>query len=68
MNTEVRTVTLQKGQHRFVYRCRNGHESELMRSLVAAAKDTDSGLDWYDAAVLSHQLAQQMERAEQAIG
>ena len=51
-----------------MYRCRNGHESELMRSLVAAAKDTDSGLDWYDAAVLSHQLAQQMERAEQAIG
>lgn len=51
-----------------MYRCRNGSESELMRCLVAAAKDPDSGLDWYDAAVLSHQLAQQMEREEQTIG
>jgi hypothetical protein len=51
-----------KGEHRYVFRYAEGCESELLGSLVALANDPDTEFDWFDAAVLSYQMGQQLAR------
>jgi hypothetical protein len=51
-----------KGEHRFVFQYIEGRESELLASLVSLANDPDSEFDWFDAAVLSYQMGQQLSR------
>ncbi|MCK4341687.1 MAG: hypothetical protein KAY37_08200 [Phycisphaerae bacterium] len=51
-----------KGEHRFVFRYEEGFESELLASFVALAGDPESEFDWFDAAVLSYQMGQQLSR------
>jgi len=48
-------VLLKKG-HRYVFRYQVGEEAKVLASLVEMARDPHSELDWFDAAVLSHQL------------
>ena len=57
-----RCLSMVKGPHRFVFRYAEGHESELLASLVALANDPASEFDWFDAAVLSYQMGQQISR------
>jgi hypothetical protein len=61
---KTQQISLRKGKHVFVFRFDTGNEPEVLESIVAKARDKDSGSDWFDAAVLSHQicgiLAQQM--------
>ena len=59
MNSAPRCLSMVKGQHRFVFRYAEGRESELLASLVALASTPESEFDWFDAAVLSHQMGQQ---------
>lgn len=68
MQTTARTISLVKDGHRFVYRCGLGQEPELLAHLVSEANDPESPLDWFDAAVLSYQLGQQMERSAEVYG
>jgi hypothetical protein len=51
-----------KGEHRYVFRYVEGAESELLSAFVALANDPDSEFDWFDAAVLSYQMGQQLSR------
>lgn len=60
MSAAQRSLSLVKGAHRFVFRYYEGSEAELLASLVAAANDADSEFDWFDAAVLSYQMGQQL--------
>ncbi len=53
-------VALQKGAQRYVFHCAPGEESKLLASLARLADDPATDLDWFDAAVLSHQLGRQM--------
>jgi hypothetical protein len=53
-------VALQKGQQRYVFHCAPGEEAKLLASLARLADDPATDLDWFDAAVLSHQLGRQM--------
>lgn len=62
MNTVQRCLSMVKGEHRFVFRYAEGSESELLASFVALANDPDSEFDWFDAAVLSYQMGQQLSR------
>jgi hypothetical protein len=57
-----------KGRHRYVFRYVDGCESELLGSFVALANDPDSEFDWFDAAVLSYQLGQQLSRELDTVG
>ncbi len=63
---EVRQIALVKHGQRYVFRYAPGEESQVLAALVDLAKDADSELDWFDAAVLCHQmgkrLSQQLER------
>jgi hypothetical protein len=51
-----------KGPQRFVFRYAEGCEAELLGSFVALANDPESDFDWFDAAVLSYQMGQQLAR------
>ena len=52
-------VLIKKGQ-RFVFRYEGGEEATLLNHLVELADDPASDLDWFDVAVLSHQVGQRM--------
>jgi hypothetical protein len=62
MMTTKRCLSMVKGEHRFVFQYIEGRESELLASLVSLANDPDSEFDWFDAAVLSYQMGQQLSR------
>jgi len=62
MNSAQRCLSMIKGEHRYVFRYADGCESELLASLVALANDPDSEFDWFDAAVLSYRMGQQLAR------
>jgi hypothetical protein len=51
-----------KGRHRFLFRYPEGMESDLLASFVSLANDPASEFDWFDAAVLSYQMGQQISR------
>lgn len=59
-------VLVKKGQ-RFVFRCEPGRERDLLDKLVEMVQDPDCALDWFDAAVLSHQLGQAMHQQLDAL-
>lgn len=61
LNPEVRKqLVLVKHGHRFVFRYERGEETKVLSGLVDLARDPQSELDWFDAAVLSHQLGERM--------
>ncbi len=60
MSTAERSLTLAKGQHVFAFRYAEGREAALLAALVDLANDPDSEFDWFDAAVLSYQMGQQL--------
>jgi len=49
-------LTLMKNGQRYVFRCEPGREPELLQQLAELATNPNSELDWFDAAVLSHQV------------
>lgn len=58
---ETRTLSLQKGTHEFRFRYAAGEEKAVLDALLTMVGDKqgqrpDGELDWFDAAVLSHQL------------
>jgi len=54
--TDPNQLTLVKNGQRYVFRCEPGQEPELLEQLAELAKNPDSEIDWFDAAVLSHQV------------
>jgi hypothetical protein len=62
-------VLVKKGQ-RYVFRCAPGEEPSLLNRLMDLVNDPQVDLDWFDAAVLSHQigtsLGKQMQRLKRA--
>ncbi|MCC7145552.1 MAG: hypothetical protein IT443_03830 [Phycisphaeraceae bacterium] len=55
-------VVLVKDGQRFVFQCAPGDESALLANLAKMAQDPKAGLNWFDAAVLSHQVGQHMRQ------
>jgi len=60
IDDEQRQLVLVKHGHRYVFRYERGEESKVLAGLVDMARDPESELDWFDAAVLSHQLGERM--------
>jgi hypothetical protein len=52
----VRQLVFTKHGQNFIFRYAPGEEARVLENLTVMARDPDSGLDWFDAAVLSHQL------------
>jgi hypothetical protein len=54
-----RLVLVKHGQQ-YVFQYAPGDESRMLAGLVKLVHDPDSDLDWFDAAVLSHQIGLRM--------
>ena len=60
MTTETRQLTLVKKGHFYLFRYGSGQEATLIQTLIEKAEDPKCPLDWFDAAVLSHQMGHRM--------
>ena len=56
----LRQLVLNKGAEKYVFRYKAGSEDLLLDAFVAQAKDSRTGFDWFDAAVLSFKLTQSL--------
>ncbi len=57
---ERRQLVLVKRGHRYLFRYEAGAEVKVLNELIAMAADPTCNLDWFDAAVLSHQMGQRL--------
>lgn len=60
------TISLVKGKHTFSFRYAAGEEKGVLDALAAMVKRRDLSFDWFDAAVLSHQLGQHLSQELQS--
>ncbi|MFW6032149.1 MAG: hypothetical protein ACOCTI_02085, partial [Phycisphaeraceae bacterium] len=58
----ARDMVLVKGEHRYVFRSQPGEEAAMLARLRDLADNPDVDLSWFDAAVLSHQLGEQIRQ------
>ncbi|MCZ6834627.1 MAG: hypothetical protein O7G85_02535 [Planctomycetota bacterium] len=54
-------ITLVKGEQRWRFHLERGHEREMIDHVAQLAEDPAHPLDWFDAAVVSHQITKQLE-------
>ena len=59
-NRPQRQLVLNKGAEKYVFRYEHGREDELLDALIDQAKDTRTDFDWFDAAVISFKLTQNL--------
>jgi hypothetical protein len=58
----MKTLSLVKGRHHFYFRYEIGRESAVLDALVEMVNRREVSFDWFDAAVLSHQLGQHLSK------
>jgi hypothetical protein len=58
----MKTLSLVKGAEHFCFRYEVGQESKVLDSLIELVNRRDVAFDWFDAAVLSHQLGQHLAK------
>ena len=58
----MKTLNLVKGREQFCFRYEVGQESKVLESLIDMVKRRELTFDWFDAAVLSHQLGQHLAK------
>ena len=58
----MRQIVLVKRGERFVFRYAPGQENKLLIDLAEMADDPTCDLDWFDAAVLSHQMGKRFSQ------
>ena len=56
MTGDIRQLTLVKKGHYFLFRYKTGEEACVLQALIEKAQDPASDINWFDAAVLSHQM------------
>jgi len=62
MSDEMRTLSLVKGRQHFCFRYQVGQEGKVLDALVEMVNRRDLPFDWFDAAVLSHQLGRHLAK------
>ena len=58
----LKQLSLVKGKDHFCFRYEAGQESRVLDALVDMVNRADVAFDWFDAAVLSHQLGQHLAK------
>jgi hypothetical protein len=58
----MKTISLVKGAQHFCFRYEIGHEAKVLDALIELVNRRDLPFDWFDAAVLSHQLGQHLAK------
>ncbi len=54
-------VTLVKDEQRWRFHLELGREHEMIDAVADMASDLTHPLDWFDAAIISHQITKQLE-------
>ena len=60
--SDMKTLSLVKGKQHFCFRYETGDEGQVLDALVDMVHRRELGFDWFDAAVLSHQLGQHLAK------
>jgi hypothetical protein len=60
--SSMKTLSLVKGGEHFCFRYEVGQEARVLDALVDMVNRRDLPFDWFDAAVLSHQLGQHLAK------
>ena len=60
--TGMKTLSLVKGKDHFCFRYEVGQESAVLESFIEMVNRRELAFDWFDAAVLSHQLGQHLAK------
>jgi hypothetical protein len=55
-------LSLVKGREQFCFRYQVGEEAKVLDALIELVNRRDVAFDWFDAAVLSHQLGQHLAK------
>ena len=58
----LKTLSLVKGRQHFCFRYEVGQEAKVLDAFVEMVHRRDLAFDWFDAAVLSHQLGQHLAK------
>jgi hypothetical protein len=58
----LKTLSLVKGNQHFCFRYQVGEEKKVLESLIEMVNRRELPFDWFDAAVLSHQLGQHLAK------
>jgi hypothetical protein len=58
----TKTISLVKGKEHFCFRYQVGDEAKVLDALIDLVNRRDVSFDWFDAAVLSHQLGQHLAK------
>ena len=64
---EVREIRLSKAGHEFRLRYEQGEESGVLSALQEMVGRRDLPFDWFDAAVMSHQLGEHLAKELQGL-
>ncbi len=59
---DTKTLSLVKGKEHFCFRYEVGDEAKVLDALIDMVHSRDLAFDWFDAAVLSHQLGQHLAK------
>ena len=62
----LKTLSLMKGKHHFCFRYEKGDETQVLEALVELVNRKEHAFDWFDAAVMSHQLGQHLAKEFQS--
>jgi len=58
----TKTLSLVKGEEQFCFRYEVGEEAKVLEALIDMVNRRELAFDWFDAAVLSHQLGQHLAK------
>lgn len=58
----TKTLSLMKGDQHFCFRYDVGDEPKVLEALIDLVNRREMAFDWFDAAVLSHQLGQHLAK------
>jgi len=53
----MRTISVIKGQHRYIFRYQQGRECDVLEVVAELAADSTTTFDWMDAAGMSFEIA-----------
>ena len=60
LQQNLQQLVLSKGAEKYIFRYESGSEDLLLDAFVSQARDSRTGFDWFDAAVLSFKLTQSL--------
>jgi hypothetical protein len=62
MESSMKTLSLIKGAERFYFRYETGQEEQVLSAMIEMVNRRELNFDWFDAAVLSHQLGRHLAK------